>query len=53
MTRELDPDNAGAGITTLSGFPVKKLSRDEREGGEGKQFLPSQPSRSSRDAKKL
>jgi hypothetical protein len=39
MTRELDPDNAGAGITTLSGFPPLKFRAKNAKAAKEKHFL--------------
>ncbi len=36
MTRELEPDNAGARICNSLWLSTNKISREEREGGEGK-----------------
>jgi hypothetical protein len=40
MTRELEPDNAGARIFNSLRLSTNKFSREEREGGEGKTFSP-------------
>ena len=40
MTRELEPDNAGAGIANSPWLSTDKFSREEREGGEGKTISP-------------
>jgi len=44
MTRELDPDNAGAGIQPLSGFPPIKFRAKNAKAAKENNFLPSQPS---------
>jgi hypothetical protein len=39
MTRELEPDNAGAGISHSLRLSTNTFSREERAGGEGTHFL--------------
>jgi phosphomethylpyrimidine synthase len=53
MTRELEPDNAGVWITNSLRLPTNKISREEREGGEGKTIFPLRNLRGLRATPKI